>query len=192
MKASILFANTFATDGSLFVNDQKTSDEVTKTVIQAGIYSLAAEALPILPLSPRFSLIGKTRLHLSSLKEGMLNLSEIDFVGGFTPDMVNAHEFWGARKKEYLLTNYFLARLGGQYELKRNLYLQAQVNYLSNEFLIESIYPDSSRGTINGRSNTIGYGLMLGTYSPIGPIEFMLAKDHYLSGIRVGLRVGFY
>ena len=191
--ALLQFSSTLKTKGSVYVNDQKLPDVLMNYILRtSNIYSLKAEIAPIFQLSPKWSLLSKARLSLSTVEDSQLNLTEFDFIGGFTPDLVNSLEFYGAKSRQYALANYFYGRAGAQYEIKRNIYLQAQVNYLSSEFLVKTLYPDASTGTINNRSYTIGYGLMLGMESPIGPIVLMAAKDHYLGGLRLGLKIGFY
>lgn len=131
-------------------------------------------------------------MKISTLGADTWNLTEYDFVGGFSPGLVNSNEYYGVGQKEFGLANYFYGRLGMQYEMRRNLFLQAHINYLDTKYPVTWIYPDADIATLYGRYNRFGYGAMIGIKSPIGPIAFAFAKDHYRKGWKTSLVIGFY
>lgn len=155
------------------------------------IKSLKLDFIPFLPLSKRLVLLSKAKLKLSTIADNLLNVTEYDFVGGFTPDLVNGTEFYGAGSKEFFLANYFYGRFGFQYEVRRNLFVQTNINLLTTEFPIKLLYPQADTGTLNGKSTRIGYALSIGMKSAIGPISLAVAKDNYRNGVKASLIIGF-
>ncbi|HSH20607.1 MAG TPA: hypothetical protein VLA03_09140, partial [Draconibacterium sp.] len=156
------------------------------------IKGLEADITPIIPINKKFVLLSKAKLKLSSLDDSNQNATEFDFIGGFTPDLVNANEYYGAGIKEYYLANYFYGRLGAQYEVKRNIFVQGHFNFLTTEFPVSFLNPNVELGTMNGRSTRFGYGAMIGMKSVIGPVKLAVAKDHYRQGWKASLIIGFH
>jgi outer membrane translocation and assembly module TamA len=54
------------------------------------------------------------------------------------------------------------------------------------------IYPDADSAKLYGRYNRFGYGGLIGMKSPIGPIAFAFAKDHYEKGWKTSLIIGYF
>lgn len=156
------------------------------------IYSLNLSLFPIIPVTEKLSILAKARLRLSTVKETSLNLDEFDFVGGFIPGLVNANEYWGVGTKEFGLANYFYGRFGLQYEIIRNVFLQAQINYLDAEYPVIWLYPEADTGRLGDRNRRFGYGGLIGMRSPIGPIALAFAKDHYRQNWQTSIIIGFY
>jgi hypothetical protein len=156
-----------------------------------AIHALKAEIKPVLPIGQKFAVITKARIMLSNISDNTLNLNEYDFVGGFTPDLINSTEYYGSDAKQYGLANYFYYRLGGQYEIIRNLFFQAHFNYLSTEYPIKWIYSDADIGKLGNRTSRYGFAGSLGFKSPLGPVSVALAKDVYDKGMQASLMIGF-
>lgn len=148
--------------------------------------------MPIIPISKKFVLLSKAKLKLSSLDNYNQNVTEFDLIGGFTPDLVNANEYYGAGIKEYYLANYFYGRLGVQYEVMRNIFVQAHFNIVTTEFPVSFLNPDVVLGTMEGKTTRYGYAGMIGMKSPVGPIKFALAKDHFRNDWKASLIIGFH
>ncbi len=180
--------------GEVVILDTLTIDarELGDLLQTSDIFSLNFSVYPILPITGKLSLLAKARLRLSSIKNNSLNLDEFDFIGGFTPDLINANEYWGVGTKEFGLANYFYGRVGFQYEVFRNVFLQAQINYLDSEGPVTWLYPDADTGRLGDRNRRYGYGGLIGLQSPIGPIAFAFAKDHYRPNWQTSLIIGFY
>ena len=147
---------------------------------------------PIIPIHKKFVFLSKAKLKLSSLADYHQNVTEFDFIGGFNPDLVNATEYYGAGIKEYYLANYFYGRLGAQYELFRNVFMQAHFNVVTTDFPVSFLYPNADTGTMGGRTTRYGYGAMIGMKSVIGPIRFAFAKDHFRKDWKASLIIGFH
>lgn len=155
------------------------------------IKALKMDITPYIPLSRKMVLLSKARLKLSTIPDNLLNLTEYDFVGGFTPDLVNGTEFYGAGIKEFFLANYFYGRFGLQYELKRNLFIQTSINMVTTKFPVTFLYPQANTGTMNGMASRFGYGVSIGMRSVIGPISLAVAKDNDRNGVKASLIIGF-
>jgi len=171
--------------------------EAINIVLESGIEKntftgLEADIAPIIPVSKKFVLLSKAKLKLSSLDDDKQNLTEFDLIGGFTPDLVNANEYFGAGIKEYYLANYFYGRLGAQYEVKRNLFIQAHFNIITTEFPVSFLNPNVELGKMGGRSTRYGYAAMIGMKSVIGPIMLAVGKDHFRNDWKASLIIGFH
>jgi hypothetical protein len=147
---------------------------------------------PIIPITHKLSILMKARLNISTIRNNTLNLNEYDFVGGFVPGLVNSSEYYGVGQKEFGLANYFYGKAGLQYELFHQVFLQAQFNYLDTEHPITFLYPNADTGEAGDRKRRFGYGGLIGVRSPVGPIAFAFAKDHYRKGWKTSLIIGFY
>lgn len=155
-----------------------------------SIGSVDVTFFPIIPLSSNLSLLLKSRMKLSNLGANTLNLTGYDFIGGFIPNWINSNEYYGSGAKEYIVANSFYGRLSVQYRIKKNVFLQGHFNYLTSD--VNWIYEDAEKGRLGDRYNRYGYGTTLGFNSPIGPIAFSVAKDHYRKDWEASLIIGFY
>ncbi len=203
MSANIEVSTTTKTNGKLNVEnftiggenlgDLELGNESLGDLLEtSSIKAIKMDITPYFPLSKKLVLLSKAKLKLSSIRDNTLNVTEFDFIGGFTPDLVNATEYYGAASKEYALANYFYGRVGAQYEIFRNIFMQANVNVVTTEFPVTFLYPNADTGTMDGMSTRFGYGASIGMKSMIGPISFAVAKDHYRSGIKASLIIGFH
>jgi len=192
IKADLQMSATTNTNGKIRIDDIDFDIKDLGDLMQTStIWALKAEANPIIPLTPGFSVITKARMMLSNVRDNTLNLNEFDFVGGFIPDLVNASEYYGSGTKQYGIANYFYYRIGGQYEIIRNMFVQAHFNYLSTEYPIKWIYPDADIGKLGTRTSRYGFAGSLGFKSPLGPIAVAVAKDVYDEGMQASLMIGF-
>jgi len=190
--ANVALSATTNTNGKITIFDTEFNINDLGDLMQTNtINALRAEVKPIIPISSKFVIISKARIMISNIRDNTLNLSEYDYVGGFTPDLVNATEYYGAGSKEYGLGNYFYYRIGGQFEPRRNLFLQADFNFLSAEYPIKWFYPDADTGKLGMRKNRHAFAGKVGFKSPIGPVSFTVAKDHYKKGLAASIMVGF-
>jgi NTE family protein len=192
MSSNIELTASLSADGEFSGNDEDKNNEYNNLIEKNTIKGLEMDIVPIIPLSKKFVLLSKAKLKLSTLDDYAQNATEFDFIGGFSPDIVNANEFYGAGIKEYYLANYFYARLGAQYELFRNVFLQAHFNVLTTEFPVTFLNPDVVMGNMWGEKTRYGYAAMIGMKSAIGPIKLAVAKDHFRKGLRASLIIGFH
>jgi len=155
-----------------------------------SINALDLTLFPIIPLSSRVSLLIKSRLRLSTLGANTLNFTDYDFIGGFTPSWVNSNEYLGGGAKEFMAANYFYGRLSMQYNVRKNMFLQGHFNYLNTD--VKWIYQEADISKLGNRFMRFGYGATLGYSSPIGPIAFSFAKDHFREEWKATLAIGFY
>jgi outer membrane translocation and assembly module TamA len=88
------------------------------------------------------------------------------------------------------MANYFYGRLGLQYMARKNLYLQGNFNYLNSD--VSWLYPDVDAGKLGDRTMRFGYSGSIGFSSPIGPVSFLFAKDHFRKEWKASLVIGFY
>ncbi len=177
---------------SVEIDYELNSDEFEGLVETNTIRALSMDIKPVIPLSRKLAILSKAKLKLSSIADSMWNVTEYDYIGGFRPGLVNSTEFFGAGVKEYDLANYFYGRLGLQYEILRNVYVQADFNVVTTEFPVTFLYPNASTGVLAGRKTRIGYGGAIGMKSPIGPLSFAFAKDHHREGWKASLIIGFH
>ena len=194
LKADIELSTTTNLDGKVIIDNTLTlgKDDLDGILQTTGITSLSLSVFPIIPLSNKLSILAKARMKISTLGSDTWNLTGYDFVGGFSPGLVNSNEYYGVGQKEFGLANYFYGRLGLQYELRHNLFFQAHINYLDTKYPVTWIYPDADIAKLYGRYNRFGYGGLIGMKSPIGPIAFAFAKDHYQKGWKTSLIIGYY
>jgi NTE family protein len=179
-------------NGKFSGNDEVLDDYFTGLIETNTIKGLEADIIPVIPISKKIAILSKAKLKLSSLSDNKQNVTEFDFIGGFTPDLVNANEYYGAGIKEYYLANYFYGRLGAQYEVFRNLFVQAHCNVATTEFPVSFLNPNVELGDMRGKSTRIGYAAMIGMKSVIGPIKLAVAKDHYRNDWKASLIIGFH
>jgi NTE family protein len=203
MSANIEVSTTTKTNGKLNVEnfelaginlgDLELGNESLGDLLEtSSINALKMDVTPYIPLNKKLVLLSKAKLKLSSIRDNTLNVTEFDFIGGFTPDLVNATEYYGAASKEYALANYFYGRVGAQYEIFRNIFMQANVNVVTTEFPVTFLYPNADTGTMGGRSTRFGYAAMIGMKSVIGPIKLAVAKDHNRNDWKASLIIGFH
>jgi NTE family protein len=156
------------------------------------VHSIELTLMPIIPLSSKISVIAKARMKLSDIPGNTFNLTEYDFVGGFSPGLVNSNEYYGVGIKEFGVANYFYGRIGIQYYLLDRFYLQGHFNFLDTKYPVTWFYPDADFVKLGDRYRRFGYGAMFGMKSPIGPIAFAIAKDHYRKGWKTSLIIGYH
>ncbi len=201
LKADIELSTTTNWNGNVdgqFILDEDTLNLDKDLLVLLGVLqttrinALSLSIFPIIPLSNKLSILAKARMKISNLAADTWNLTGYDFIGGFSPGLVNSNEFYGAGQKEFGLANYFYGRLGLQYELKHNLFIQAQINYLDTKYPVTWIYPDADIAKLYGRYYQLGYGGLIGLKSPIGPIAFAFAKDHYRPEWKTSIIIGFH
>jgi hypothetical protein len=156
------------------------------------VNSLNIDLFPAIPLGKRLVILSKAKMKLSTIGSSKINITEYNFVGGFRPDLVNATEYYGAGKKEYYLANFFYGRVGAQYEVKRNIFLEAFLNGVTTEFPVSVLNPNAETGDMDGRNSRFGYGGALGIKSPVGPIQLAVAKDHFQKNWKASLIIGFH
>ena len=194
LKMELEVSTTTRTNGKVILGDSLTIDaqEIGDLLQTNGINSFNVTVFPIIPLGTKISLITKARFKISNLRENTLNLSEYDFVGGFIPGLINSNEYYGVGQKEFALGNYFYGRVGIQYEVFKKIYLQANFNYLDTEFPVTWLYPGAEISKLGDRYRRFGYGGFIGLKSPVGPVAFAFAKDHYRKGWKTSLIIGFF
>lgn len=194
LKANLVVSTTTNINGKVIFGDTLTVDakELGDLLQTSGITAFNLSVFPIIPLSSKMSLLAKARMRVSTIRDNTLNLTEYDFIGGFSPGLVNSNEYYGGDAKEYGVANYFYGRIGVQYELFHNIFMQAHFNYLDTEYPVTWIYPDADIGKLGDRYRRFGYGAMIGMKSPIGPIAFAIAKDHYRKSWKTSLIIGYH
>ena len=137
-------------NGEFSGNDEYWNSYLTGLIEKNTFTGLEADIIPIIPISKKFVLLSKAKLKLSSLDDYNQNVTEFDLIGGFTPDLVNANEYYGAGIKEFYLANYFYGRLGAQYEVMRNIFVQAHFNIVTTEFPVSFLNPRCCFGNNGG------------------------------------------
>jgi outer membrane protein assembly factor BamA len=190
IKAEFKVSATTKPDATVVISDTLIlgPDQLGSLLETENIASVDLTLFPIIPIGDRFSILAKTRLKVSTLDADKLNLADYDFVGGFIPGWGNANEYFGGNAKEYQLANYFYGRLSLQYQMKPSLYLQGHFNYINSNLGIE----DVQMSKLGDRTNRFGYGASLGLNSPLGPLIFAFAKDHFRDEWKATLAIGFY
>ncbi|SHF54314.1 NTE family protein [Mariniphaga anaerophila] len=192
LTGSVQFSATASTNGQIRISDVDYDIKDFDGLIETNtIKALRAQIEPIIPVSPKVVLLTKAKLMLSNVPANTLNLNEYDFVGGFTPDLVNATEYPGSGIKEFVLANYFYGRMGAQYEPMRNLFLQLHVNYLSTKFPISWIYPNAESAQLGLWNDRYSISGRIGFKSPLGPISLAVAKDNHAQKLKASLVLGF-
>ena len=119
---------------------------------------------------------------------------DMNYMGGYRKLMSNFNPFWGAELQQYYSEHMFAGELILQYEVARQIYLQALGQfyhaYLPFGWIIpamkESIY------SMGGRNYLLGFGLSAGLMSPVGPISISAGKDVHGKGWHYFLNLGFY
>jgi NTE family protein len=165
--------------------------------------SIAPSAMSqwIVPLGNRWTMNLKAGLDFTvhvrestdslELSSGILDMN---YIGGYRKIMPNYNPFWGASLQEYHSEHLFTGEVIFQYQIGRQLYLQALGQfyhaYLPFGWIIpgmkESIYD------MGGRDYLLGFGCSVGYMSPIGPISFSVGKDIHGKGLYHFLNLGFY
>ncbi|NMM47380.1 patatin-like phospholipase family protein [Marinigracilibium pacificum] len=195
IKAKANFTSTVGASGKFIIGDSLEIDEDNENVeiIQTStINSLVLDFDPYIPVGLKTTIFLKNRIKFSNQDPDFLNLSEYDFVGGFNPVIENSYQYWGGGIKEFALSNYFYSQAGVQVEVLRKLFIQGIINYINTKYPMKTIFPDIKTSLAGDRSYRIGYGGLIGYMSPIGPISFSFAKDHYRKGIQTSLSIGFH
>jgi NTE family protein len=194
LRANIEASTTTKLTGSVTFGDTLTlgPDELGGLLYTSSVSSMELSVFPIIPLNHKFSFLLKAKMRISNIPESTLNLGEYDFVGGFSPALVNSNEYYGVGIKEFGIANYFYGRFGFQWEFLKNVYLQGHFNYLDTENPVTWVYPDADISKLGDRYNRFGYGGMIGLKSPIGPVALAMAKDHYRKGWKTSLIIGYH
>ena len=190
--ANVEFSATPKTKGKIYIDNKPYDAELLGDILQTStIKAMRLNLVPVFKLSPKVSLLTKARLSLSNVRKNTLNITEYDFIGGFTPDLVNSNEYYGSGIKQYDVANYFYGRLGLQYEMIRNLFLQTHFNVLSTEFPVDMLYSKGETDMLGTRRTRFGIAGKVGLKSPVGPVSFALAKDLHMHGWKAALIIGF-
>jgi len=194
LEAHVSVTQTTKANGKVTIGDSLTigGDDLEGVLHSSGITSFDISVLPIIPLTPKLSLVTKAKMMISTIGASTLNLTEYDFVGGFSPGLLNASEYYGVGVKEFVLANYFYGRFGFQYQILNKVFLQAHFNYLDTEYPVTWIYPDADISPAGDRYRRYSYGALVGLMSPVGPISFAVAKDHFRKGWETSLIIGFH
>ncbi|WP_109829999.1 patatin-like phospholipase family protein [Reichenbachiella versicolor] len=129
---------------------------------------------------------------LSDMKISTYNVTDFRFIGGFNPRYIHSNQFLGAGALEYNAVNYSYFKIMFQYELFRSFYLQAIGNYLESEYPMNWINFDFDISNFGMRKRRVGYGIIAGYDTRLGPVLFGLAKDVDRSGWKAYFNVGFY
>ncbi len=192
--------------GSIVLNDTIKIDasESNGAIQTSTVNSIKLMGMHVYEVNSKLSIIGKARLNISNLHKDAANLGEFDFIGGFFPDIVQSTEYYGAGINEFATANYFYGRITSQYEWKRNLFLQAHLNYVDSKYpsqwvfnVVERWYGTSEQNKfkptdLGGRTNRFGYGLSVGYRSMLGPVVLSVAQDAHRRNLKAALSVGFY
>ncbi len=194
LRANIEASTTTRLNGSITFGDSLTlgPDELGDLLYTSNISSMVVSVFPIIPITHKFSFLVKAKMRISTIPESTLNLGEYDFVGGFSPSLVNSNEYYGVGIKEFGIANYFYGRFGFQWEVLNKVYFQGHFNYLDTKNPVTWVYPDADVSKLGDRYNRFGYGAMIGLKSPVGPIAFAFAKDHYRKGWKTSLIIGYH
>jgi NTE family protein len=192
LKSEIKFSTSTKINGTVEIRDTlSVGPESLGDLLQTNsINAIDLTLFPIIPLSSKFSLLLKSRLRLSNLGANTLNFTDYDFIGGFIPSWINSNEYLGGGAKEFIAANYFYGRLSMQYNVRKNMFLQGHFNYLNSD--VKWVFPEAEISKLGDRYMRFGYGATLGYSSPIGPIAFSFAKDHFREEWKATLAIGFY
>jgi NTE family protein len=194
LKTEFKISTTAGANGTVEIGDTVTlgSDLLGEAFQTTNIWAIDINLFPHIPLSSRLTLLLKGRLRLSNLRANTLNLMDYDFIGGFTPNLINSNEYYGVGTKEFSMANYFYGRVGLQYKIRKNIFLQGHFNYLNSERPVTWFYPDADVGKFGDRTMRYGYGALVGIRSPIGPVALAVAKDHFREDWKASLIIGYY
>lgn len=143
-------------------------------------------------INPSMVILTDTRMAISSLDVGGLNLADYYFIGGFNPIYVNSQAFPGALEYSYVLPNFFLLRLGLRYEAFSRAFLTLGLEYADAEYPAVFLFPDAEIATMGGLSRRAAIGLSAGYLSPVGPLSISLARDFHGGNLNANLNLGFY
>jgi outer membrane protein assembly factor BamA len=194
LKTEFKISTTTEANGTVEIGDTVTlgSDLLGEAFQTTNIWAIDINLFPHISLSSRLTLLLKGRLRLSNLRANTLNLMDYDFIGGFTPNLINSNEYYGVGTKEFSMANYFYGRVGLQYKIRKNIFLQGHFNYLNSERPVTWFYPDADVGKFGDRTMRYGYGAVVGIRSPIGPVALAVAKDHFREDWKASLIIGYY
>jgi len=194
LRANLEFSSTTQSNGKVVFGDTLTLDakDLGDLFETSGITSFSLSLFPIIPVTNKLSVIAKGRLKVSTIGQNTFNLSEYDFVGGFSPGLINSNEYYGVGLKEFGIANYFYGRIGFQWEVLKNVFVQGHINYLDTEHPVKWIYPEADISKVGDRYQRFGYAGLVGLKSPIGPIAFAFGKDHYRKGWQTSLIIGYH
>ncbi len=171
------------------------STSVSKTTIQQYMDPFTAVEMHfthIFKLHKRLSLITRSAMVITNLDTPDYNITDYYFIGGFNPRFRNVMEYWGGSDKEYVAPNYFYTKLSLQYEPIKNLFVSGIINYIDVQYPMEWIYPINVDNYLGGEKRRLGYGLLAGYNSPLGPISFSMAWDSQLSKTHTNINIGFW
>lgn len=154
-------------------------------------YNIELLFAPIIPVSPKLSILTRFKTRYSSNKN-TYNLIEYDYIGGFVPSLVNSMEYMGVGPKEYQLSSYIFGRIGLQFEILNNLFLQGHLSYIDSEYPSRWLNPSRTPDKLINYYRRYSYALTLGYNSIIGPIQLGIAKDNYRKDYHASLIIGFF
>jgi NTE family protein len=155
----------------------------------------------IIPLGERLNLNLKAEFDFNiHIRESIdsLELSsgilDMNYIGGYRKVMPNFNPFWGAELQEYHSEHLFSGEIMLQYEVGRQIYLQALGQFYHAYLPFGWIIPGMKESIYNmgGRDYLLGFGCSVGYMSPIGPISFSIGKDVHGKGVHHFLNLGFY
>lgn len=146
----------------------------------------------IFQLNPRFSIILKNAMTITTLKDLDYNITDYYFIGGFNPRSKNITEYWGVQEKKFISPNFFYSKLVLQWELFHDFYVSGLVNYIDVQYPMQLISDITVDNYLGGEKRRFGYGLSIGYNSLLGPISFSLARDSRSSETQMNLNFGFW
>ena len=177
-----------------FTGISQDSLATTTTIVQQldPFSALELNYTQIFQLHPRFSIVFKNAMTLTTLKDLDYNITDFYFIGGFNPRTKHVSEYWGVQEKKFISPNFFYSKLVLQWEIFDEFYVSGLLNYIDVQYPMELIYDITVDNYLDGEKRRFGYGLSLGYNSFLGPISFSLSRDSRSSETIMNLNVGFW
>jgi NTE family protein len=146
----------------------------------------------VVPIVNRLSLLTRFDLRMGSGSADLIYFSDFTLIGGDRPIGAYVQNYQATPGKRFRALNYSALGIGLQYEMINDLFITAKVDYLESEYPMKWIDQGIFTENIGAFPRRMGFSGKISYDSMVGPIEFGLGKDQYLTGINGFFSFGYY
>jgi NTE family protein len=162
--------------------------ETKPTGLVIGSFKLTSA----IPFTQKVSFLYKLTLKMSNATNSWEDFAYSTFVGGERPVGWSVFSYEATIAKRFDVLNLATVSAGLQWEIKKNIYLTGNVDYLESQYPMKWIDSRIFTGNIGAFPRRLGFSGKVSYNSLIGPITLGVGKDQYLNGVHGFFGFGYY
>jgi NTE family protein len=146
----------------------------------------------VIPIVKKLSFLTSLDIQAGSGNGDIIWYTYNTFIGGDRPVGVFVQQYEATPGKRFNVLNYSALSAGLQYEMIKDVFLTAKVDYLESEYPMKWLSREIYTENIGAYARRMGFNAKLSYYSIVGPIELGIGKDQYLEGVNGFFSFGYY